>query len=365
MSQLEFDLQLSRPGFHLSAQAGIDGGGITALFGPSGSGKTTLLRCLAGLEPAQGTITVNGQPWLSPQQQRPPHQRRLGYVFQEASLLPHLSVQGNLDYARKRAPQPLTNDELSALLPVLQVEHLLDKHAAQLSGGERQRIALLRALLTRPQLLLLDEPLAALDNRRRQAILPMLERLPELFTGPVLYVSHSVDEVTRLAQQVILIDEGQSQPPQPLTQAFGHHQTLLPFEQSLDQPLGTAVRATVSQISDDGLAQITGDGFSLWMEQQEAQPGQRLQLRLLARDISLSLQPLSDSSLLNQLAATIEHVRPYNASQQCLTLRLHHRDDSPAQAILALITQRSCQQLQLQPGKRVWAQIKASAVQRF
>jgi molybdate transport system ATP-binding protein len=361
MSQLEFDLQLSRPDFHLSAQASIDGGGITALFGPSGSGKTTLLRCLAGLEPAQGTITVNGQPWLSPKQQRPPHRRRLGYVFQEASLLPHLSVQSNLDYARKRAPQPLTNDELSALLPVLQVEHLLDRHATQLSGGERQRIALLRALLIRPHLLLLDEPLAALDNRRRQAILPMLERLPELFTGPVLYVSHSVDEVTRLAQQVILIDEGQSQPPQPLTQAFGHHQALQPS----DQPLGTAIRATVNQISDDGLAQITGDGFSLWMEQQDAQLGQRLQLRLLARDISLSLQPLSDSSLLNQLAATIEHVRPYSASQQCLTLRLQHRDDSPAQAILALITQRSCQQLQLQPGKRVWAQIKASAVQRF
>lgn len=198
MTTIQARLRLDWPGFTLDVDLSLPCHGVTALFGPSGSGKTTLLRCIAGLERApQGFLAVNGEIWQDGKHWLPTHMRPLGYVFQEASLFSHLSVMGNLRYGLKR----LSDDQhksLDQVIELLGIEHLLDRKPDRLSGGERQRVGIARALAVRPRILLMDEPLAALDLQRKQEILPYLERLHEELAIPVLYVSHSPDEVARL-----------------------------------------------------------------------------------------------------------------------------------------------------------------------
>ncbi|ASP37325.1 molybdenum ABC transporter ATP-binding protein [Bacterioplanes sanyensis] len=359
---VQFDLELQRGSFRLQAKADIHASGITAVYGPSGCGKTTLLRCLAGLERAQGTIKVGEQYWQQHQQFTPVHQRSLGYVFQEASLLPHLSVADNLNYARKRAAAPMPATEIQHLLSEFGIEQLMHTNASALSGGERQRVALVRALLIRPQLLLLDEPLAALDHARRQRILPYLQRLPHWFNGPIVYVSHSLDEISRLADQVLVMEQGRTQAPCSVADALGHLQQL----PDTGEALGTLISGHCIA-HQQGLDCIDIGPTSLWIQAgtSPAAIGQKLQLRLLASDISLSLAEIQHSSALNQLPVRIEQLSEHNASQMRLTLRLLQPTGSASDvALLALITQRSCQQLQLTSGQTVWAQLKASAVNR-
>ena len=201
--------RLDYSGFSLDVDLDLPGRGVTALFGPSGSGKTTLLRAIAGLEHAPGgALAVNGDVWQDTVRFVPTHKRSLGYVFQEASLFPHLSVQGNLQYGQKRVPVAQRRVSLDQAIALLDIGHLLDRKPARLSGGERQRIGIARALATSPRLLLMDEPLAALDHARKQEILPYLERLHDELDIPVLYVSHAPDEVARLADHIVGVARG-------------------------------------------------------------------------------------------------------------------------------------------------------------
>ncbi|MDP2805984.1 MAG: molybdenum ABC transporter ATP-binding protein, partial [Gallionellaceae bacterium] len=202
-----FKMQLDR--FALDASFAAPAVGVTALFGPSGSGKTTLLRCIAGLERVAGTLHVNGEIWQDEKTFLPIHKRPLGYVFQEASLFPHLSVRANLEYGYKRIAPDERKVHLEQVVEWLGLSHLIDRNnPTQLSGGERQRVAIARALLTSPRILLMDEPLSALDATSKQDILPYLERLHRELNIPVLYVSHALDEVTRLADHLVLLEKG-------------------------------------------------------------------------------------------------------------------------------------------------------------
>ncbi|HEX5394570.1 MAG TPA: molybdenum ABC transporter ATP-binding protein, partial [Rhodocyclaceae bacterium] len=193
---IEARFQIDWPGFLLDVDLQLPTKGVTALFGPSGSGKTSLLRCVAGLERAPGRLMVNGEVWQDERIFLPVHRRPLGYVFQEASLFPHLTVQGNLDFGAKRS-KGRDGVDRAAILDLLGIAHLLPRTPDKLSGGERQRVAIARALFTAPRLLLMDEPLAALDTQRKREILPYLERLHDSLSIPILYVSHAPDEVAR------------------------------------------------------------------------------------------------------------------------------------------------------------------------
>lgn len=212
-SGIQARFRLDYADFSLDVDLQLPGRGVTALFGHSGSGKTTLLRCVAGLERSdQGELTVNGERWQNSAQNLfvPPHRRPIGYVFQEANLFTHLSVRRNLEFGMRRVPAPQRRVALEQAVELLGIDHLLERMPDRLSGGERQRVGIARALLTSPRLLLMDEPLAALDLKRKSEILPYLERLHDELDIPVLYVSHSPDEVARLADHVVLLEQGRA-----------------------------------------------------------------------------------------------------------------------------------------------------------
>ena len=220
-------LALAGPGFTLDVALQMPSQGITALFGPSGCGKTTVLRALAGLERAAGRVAIDGEVWQDDAQRRfvPTHQRPLGYVIQEAALFPHLSVRANLDYGRRRAGGPAQAFALDTVIDLLGIGALMDRRPTTLSGGERQRVAIARALATAPRLLLMDEPLAALDAARKAEILPYLERLHQALAMPIVYVTHAMDEVARLADHLVLLEAGAVRAAGPL--AARRHRAIL------------------------------------------------------------------------------------------------------------------------------------------
>ena len=236
--------KLDYPGFSLDVDLTLPGQGVTALFGHSGSGKTTLLRAIAGLERvAGGRLAVNGETWQDDAVFRPTHQRPLGYVFQEASLFPHLSVQANLEYGQKRVPAAVRRVSLDQAVAMLDIGHLLGRKPARLSGGERQRVGIARALATSPRLLLMDEPLAALDHARKQEILPYLERLHDELDIPVLYVSHAPDEVARLADHIVVMEGGRALATGPLTDTLAR----LDLPIKLGEDAGVVLDAVVAE----------------------------------------------------------------------------------------------------------------------
>ena len=211
MSRLEIDIALERPGFALRLAKTLALDGITAIFGPSGSGKTTLLRVVAGLEPAaRGVVKLDGAVWQDAHVSLPTHRRAVGYVFQDARLFRHLSVERNLRFAEERATQSpgRTSIAFAEAVEAFELASLLGRDTTSLSGGERQRVAIARALLSRPRIMLMDEPLSSLDVQRKRDILPLIEQLPARFGVPVLYVTHNLDEVARLATDVLLLRRG-------------------------------------------------------------------------------------------------------------------------------------------------------------
>ena len=345
--------------FTLDLDLTLPARGVSAIVGPSGSGKTTLLRCVAGLEKAdQALIEINGNCWQDSQRGLwlPPHKRALGYVFQEASLFDHLSVQGNLDYGRRRSAEPAGNEQAAQIIELLGIGHLLQRGTTGLSGGERQRVGIARALLANPRLLLLDEPLTALDPQRKADILPYLERLHAELDIPLLYVSHSPDEVARLADHLVLLENG-------TLRASGPLQTLLP---RLDLPMAhsddarSVLHGQVSACDDHyQLLELTlaGSVLKLRVPHAALPLGQQVRVAVQARDVSLALEKPQHSSVLNQLPARIEAIEPGNHPAQTL-VRLALGDN----ALLARVTRYSADQLQLQPGLEVWVQIKAVAL---
>jgi molybdate transport system ATP-binding protein len=350
-------LRVSRPGFTLDVDLQLPGRGVTALFGPSGCGKTTSLRAIAGLLRAQqATVVVNGEVWQDDAARiwRPTHQRALGYVFQEASLFEHLSVRGNIDYGRKRTPKERHTVALDHAVDLLGIAHLMDRKPHALSGGERQRVAMARALATGPRVLLMDEPLAALDAQRKAEVLPYLERLHQALDIPVLYVSHAIDEVARLAAHMVLMQNGR-------VLASGRTEDMLV---RLDLPLAhgdaaaSVVEGTVlGHDAHDHITSVQFAGGQLLLASPTAWPaGAPVRLRIQARDVSLALAAPVDTSILNILPATVVQLDADSPGQCMVAL------DAGPTRLLARVTQRSAQALALAPGKAVFAQVKGVAV---
>ncbi|BAN34894.1 putative molybdenum transport system ATP-binding protein [Sulfuricella denitrificans skB26] len=356
MSSLSARFSLALGDFRLNASFDAPGKGVTALFGNSGSGKTTVLRCLAGLERApDGYLAVNGEIWQDENNGffLPTHRRPLGYVFQEASLFPHLNVRRNLEYGWKRIPAAERRVSFEQAVELVGIGQLLDHNPAHLSGGERQRVAIARALLSSPRLLLMDEPLAALDLASKKDILPYLERLHDELSIPVIYVSHSPDEVARLADHMVLMDRGKTVAHGPLHAMLAR----------LDLPLAHGDEAgvvldTVIGEHDDTfrLTRLDYSGGSISVARQTQAPGHPMRLRIHARDVSLALEHHDDSSILNILPAQVVEIADENPSQVMIKL------DTGGVPLLARVTRKSRTLLGLQPGTMVFAQVKSVAL---
>ena len=351
--QAHFVLQLGE--FALNASFSAPAVGVTALFGPSGSGKTTLLRCIAGLEHVAGMLHVNGEVWQDDTQNLPTHKRQLGYVFQEASLFPHLSVRANLEYGLRRTPSVERKVKLEYVVEWLGLSHLIDRgDPASLSGGERQRVAVGRALLTSPRILLMDEPLSALDTASKQEILPYLETLHRELEIPVLYVSHSLDEVARLADHLVAMENGRVIANGPLSEILAR----------LDLPLanfddaGAVIEAVVGQEDPVyNLTQLNFAGGSLWVGQVKQPLGDRVRVRVLARDVSIATQQPHGSSISNILPACIAEIRCESSDKVNVRLTV-----GESQVLLSRITRRSHDLLDLTVGMKVFAQVKSVAL---
>ena len=346
-------LTLRHPGFVLDVDLHLPGRGVTALFGASGSGKTSLLRCLAGLERPSGEVRINGEVWQDRTSFVPTHRRSLGYVFQEASLFSHLTVRGNLDYALRRATCA-DSSKTASIIHLLGIAPLLGRQPAGLSGGERQRVAIARALLTQPRLLLLDEPLAALDLPRKEEILPYLQRLHDDLDIPMLYVSHSPDEVARLADHLVVLDGGRAVAAGPLAETLAR----LDLPIRLGEEAGVVMNGVVEERHAQWhLARVRCDGVDFWARDGGHPLGQGVRIRILARDVSIALGHTTGSSILNILPAEVVEIGadPHPA-QAMVKLRVG------ASSVLARVTHRSVAALRLAPGSRVFAQIKAVAL---
>ena len=355
-AHIEARLRLARADFTLDVDLHLPAQGVTALFGPSGCGKTTCLRSIAGLERAKGRVAVGQHIWQddASQQWVPTHQRALGYVFQEASLFAHLSVQKNIDYGLKRTPAERRKLSQEHAVELLGIGHLLLRMPSTLSGGERQRVAIARALATSPQVLLMDEPLAALDAQRKAEVLPYLEQLQRHGQIPVIYVSHSMDEVARLAQHLVLLRAGQVVAAGPLTELL----TLLELPLAQGDPASSVVHATVqSHDGADHLSTLAFDGGQLHLVMaRPREVGSQVQLRVQARDVSLSLTYPEASSILNIMPTQVLGLREDGPGQAMVSLQAGQT------RILARITQHSVNALQLQAGMQVFAQIKGMAL---
>jgi molybdate transport system ATP-binding protein len=350
-------VRLPRSGFTLDVDLALPAHGITAIYGPSGSGKTTLLRCIAGLEHApDAQVRIAGETWQDSAQGvfLPPWKRPLGYVFQEASLFDHLDVRGNLDFGRTRARAAGATVDLDALIALLGIAQLLDRRSHELSGGERQRVAIARALATQPRLLLLDEPLAAVDQARRQEILPWLERLRDELRVPMLYVTHSGDEVARLADHLVLLDAGGVQASGPLAETLARIDLpAVPGEEA-----GALLHgAIVERDARWQLAQVRFDGGALWIADAGLPVGRAVRVRVLARDVSLALAPPEHSSIQNVLACTVRAVGPAGHPSQALVQLA-----CGSTLLLARITARAVDTLALREGSTAWAQVKSAAL---
>jgi molybdate transport system ATP-binding protein len=364
---IEARLRLPRRGFTLDVDLQLPGQGITALFGRSGCGKTTLLRALAGLERAAGRVALGDAVWQDDARHRfmPTHERPLGYVIQEAALFPHLSVRANLDYGRRRVVADAGSTAaagfgLDGVVDLLGIQALMDRRPATLSGGERQRVAIARALATAPRLLLMDEPLAALDTARKAEILPYLERLHRALALPIVYVTHAMDEVARLADHLVLLEAGAVRAAGPLAELLARPD--LPLARQ--DEAGVVINARVDQHDASyGLTRVAFDGGALWVGQTGAAPGDAVRARVLARDVSVARQRPQETSVLNVLPVVLETLQA-DGSTTVLRLRLGAAGPGSATPVwlLARITRRSADLLALQPGDALYAQVKGAAL---
>ena len=355
---IEAKLSLPRRGFTLDVSLRLPMRGVSALFGPSGCGKTTLLRALAGLERAAGRVALGDQVWQDDAAGLfvPPHRRAIGYVIQEAALFPHLDVRRNLAYGLKRIDPASRRIALDQVVDLLGIGHLLERRPETLSGGERQRVAIARALATSPQLLLMDEPLAALDAQRKAEVLPYLDAMHEELGIPIVYVSHSIDEVARLADHLVILETGRVRADGPLPDMLAR----LDLPVALGDDAGVVLDAVIgARDATWHLARldVDGDTCRVWARDPGLPLGRRVRLRMLARDVSLARTPQTGTSIGNQLRGTIEAIAD---------------DDHPALALVRLrvgrvpvvarLTKRSASSLELAVGMPVWAQVKTVAL---
>lgn len=344
--------------FSLSLDLTLPAKGVTVLFGHSGSGKTTCLRAMAGLEKlSHGFFSLPGEVWQDSQQGHfvPTYKRNIGYVFQEAGLFPHLSVRKNLEYGLKRVPEARRKVDMNSICSLLGIEHLLERSTTRLSGGERQRISIARALLTSPDLLLMDEPLSALDNGRKAEILPYLETLHKELSIPVIYVTHSVEELARLADHIVLFDQGKIVASDSAIAIMSDPQ----YQGLFGDGLGSILDTTIAEHCNDHVTRLdVGGNIDFWIREHYGIIGEQYRCRILASDVSVCLTRPKDSSISNELLTTIVQIEPATKlGEIALVLETNN-----GIRLLSLITQRSLQQLGLSSGMKVWAQIKSVAI---
>lgn len=331
--------------------------GVTALFGPSGAGKTSTIHAIAGLlKPQRGKIVIDGREVLDTEKNicLPAHARRIGYVFQDARLFPHMSVDNNLRFGWRRAQIRASENEFAHIVELLGLEHLLPRKPAKLSGGEKNRVALGRALLSSPGLLLLDEPLAALDAPRKAEILPYLERLRDDARVPMLYVSHSLDEVTRLADSVVVLRDGRVAASGPIFDLMSDLE--FAFASGVDC-YGAVLDAKVKAHREDGLSVLAFDGGELIVSRIAKAPGARLRVRIRAEDIMLALEEPRAISANNVIPATISAIRE-SAGHADVQLTAGRAK------LVARITPASLKRLSLATGMKIFAIVKSVTVDR-
>ncbi|MCP5424936.1 MAG: molybdenum ABC transporter ATP-binding protein [Gammaproteobacteria bacterium] len=342
--------------FRLAVSFQAPNHGITGLFGPSGCGKTSVLRCMAGLNRVRGYLCIGNDVWQDENHFRPVHQRPIGYVFQEASLFAHLSVRSNLTYGQRRAMKRGGSNSVpfEEVVELLGLSSLLDRESAHLSGGERQRVAIGRALLSQPRLLLMDEPLAALDRFSKEEILPYLERLRDTLDIPVFYVSHDIAEVERLADNLVLMSAGAIQAMGPLGELLS----------SPDLPLARMPEAAMvlDGVVDRfdpvyGLTEVRLKVGQLLVSGNSGKPGSPRRVKVVATDVSLGRHPPVDTSILNSLPARVRAFE-FNGPHQ-VTVFIALGENGEGDSLLARISHKSWDTLGLQPGDLVHARIKA------
>jgi molybdate transport system ATP-binding protein len=350
---IECKLNIQLEGFKLDAKFTIPDKGITVVFGPSGSGKTTLLRAIAGLERSDvGFLKVGDSIWQSNHNFVPTHKRQIGYVFQDAALFDHLNVESNLNYVIKRKTG-LTKDFIDSIYTLLDIKPLINRSTIQLSGGEKQRVAIARALLTKPKILLLDEPLSALDLKRKNEILPYLDNLHSQLEIPILYVTHSQDETSRLADHLILIEDGKIIGNGPINEMLTRFD--LPLSHSGDA-ISIFDARVISRDTDFNLMHLEFKGGQFIVPDNKLTIGSLVRIRVAARDVSITKKKQVDTSILNIFPAVVEEMVPEGDAQVMVRLTLK------GVVLLACLTKKSAISLKLNKGSSVFVQVKSVAI---
>lgn len=352
------ELRIRYADFTLDANLILPAKGITVFFGQSGCGKTSCLRAIAGLEKLEyGNVSIAGDVWQSSATHQfvPTYKRELGYVFQEAGLFPHLTVEDNLQFGAKRISAHKRHVKFAEITELLGITPLLKRYPAQLSGGEKQRVAIGRALLTSPKLLLMDEPLSALDQPRKQEFLPYLERLHRELDLPILYVTHSMQELARLADHIVLFDDGS-------VLASGDAHCILSdpkFDALFGDEIGSVFDTQVVAMHENQITELDCDGLTIWAVGYIAEQGVTYRCRILASDVGLSLEEPKFSTVLNRFRATILDIQTSLSEdgQALVVLELENH-----QRLLSKITLKSLYELNLGQGLQVWALVKSVAL---
>ena len=351
---LSAKLKIDYPEFNLDIDLNLPAKGVTVVFGPSGSGKTTLLRCLSGLERAPtGYQKLADQVWQDEETFIPIDKRKVGMVFQESRLFPHLNIQANLLYGYQRTQPADRNLHLDEVVQVLGLAPLLKRYPDKLSGGERQRVAIGRALLTSPKLLLMDEPLASLDIQRKAEIIPFIKKIEDEFKTPIIYVTHSMNEVLQLVDTMVILNSGKVVNCGPVEEVFSDVRLR---DAVGDEQLGAVLEAVVSGHDEEfGLTRLDFMGQTLNVPQQNISVGQRLRVHIHSKDVSLSTAPPEGTtSVLNILRAKVAKIGTLEPKGYSVDIEL-----DAGRPILSTITRKSLSNLNLKPGQPVFAHIKA------
>jgi len=345
--------------FQLSVNEQLESSGLTAVFGPSGCGKTTLLRCIAGLNASSGEISLDHNCWQDAQYTAAPHQRNIAYVFQDGRLLPHLCVEDNILFNLKHRGLSSSPETQLEAYTACGINDLLKRYPAQLSGGQKQRVNLARALLSQPDLILMDEPLSALDRKAKQEMLAFLQEFKHRTKCPILYVTHSIDEVAQLADQIVLMDNGSVTYSGCALKCFAEHSHLFEYD-----ALCSVFNAVVNNYSqEDQILSATllpQTDETVLLHSRPLSKGQAIRLRVNARDVSISLTNNTEQSILNTLPAQVAKIthRSETGSAHLELKLLQHGQET----LHALITSRSLRSLKLTEGQQVWAQVKALSI---
>jgi len=350
---IECKIKVQLESFMLDANFSIPDRGITVVFGPSGSGKTTLLRAIAGLEKSdKGFLKIGDSVWQKGEDFLATHKRQIGYVFQDTALFDHLDVKGNLNFVIKRAIG-LKEDFIESIHNLLEIKTLLNRKTTQLSGGERQRVAIARALLTNPKILLLDEPLSALDLKRKNEILPYLDSIHNDLEIPILYVTHSQDEMSRLADHLLLIEDGNIVGSGPV------NDMLTRFDMPLSHG-GDAVSIIEAEVlkrdSEFNLMHLDFLGGQFIVPDNSFPVQTKVRIRVVARDVSLTKSKQVDTSILNIFPAMVQEI--VNEGEAQVMVRLQIKET----ILLACITRKSSYKLRLEKGSEVFVQVKSVAI---